>query len=175
MVGEYLLARVGPIAIVVEVDPGIEQPRAACGDVHGRHLTCSQQRGKGHTVLVVVAICVVAGRCAVGLAVRFVVDRRAEIGTDDRMPGAVVLQQCRVGIAGGRAACGIGRVAEVESDHIQRIGRHAAIAGGRGQIVRAVDMTARRVASHIDLHGTTRCRRDRAAAVRNHASSRRCR
>ncbi len=108
--GEDLFAGIGPAAIGIEIDPGIEVTGPGGGDAerNGRALGQMMRRGEEHSVFVI-AVEVVAAGIRVGLAILLLVDPCAEetVAGDD-MARAVVLQQGRVG--------GIRGIAEIPVD-----------------------------------------------------------
>ena len=100
-----LFTCVDPVAVAVEVDPGVEEAHRRSGETH--HVDRSHgrlargERAEGHAVLVVQVGRVIAVGGSVWLAVLLAVDQRAhaDAGHDD-VVGAVAGRQGRVGRIG---------------------------------------------------------------------------
>ena len=93
-----LLARIVPVVVTVEVDPGVELARSRRGD-RGARAAAGQEGGvEDHAVFVVSAVSVVAGRVREGEAVGLRVDRGAQAeGGIDHVAGTVGRFQRRIG------------------------------------------------------------------------------
>ena len=102
--GKDLFVGILPVAVDVEIQPGIQPSLDRGYHIDRGSVACRQRRYKEGTILVVIAVKVIAQRGGMGLSIRFRIGRVSQIGFQvDQVASTVVGSQCAIAV-GGRVA-----------------------------------------------------------------------
>ena len=160
MIGKDLLAAVQPVAVPVEIDPGIQPVAAGIGvlQVDGqrrlgrRTRVRDERRDKGHAVFVVRIVVVITQGIGIGNTVDFYVTVWPQCRTDLYMSrtvvgtcGRIVADKCA---ASGLRCCGC--VTEVHDDNRRGL-RGGVVARINDRLIGPRDRGG--VADHVRAHG----------------------